>query len=212
MTTKIKLFNKALAHLSTIRLNTLVENRPERIALDDVYDDVLQSCLEAGLWKFAKRTVMLDADTGVEPEFGPQYAFSRPTDFVRMMGFASDERLTAELQEWIDENEVWYADTTPLYLQYVSNGATYGLDLAKYPEYYANWVGVRLALVSALPITKDRGTRNDLLTLDTRYLATAKKLGAVDEPIKRKPMGRLVSARRGLGSNTTVRNGKLTWS
>lgn len=212
MTTKILLYNKALSHLSTIRLASLTEVRPERYALDDAYDGVLQSCLEEGLWKFAKRTVKLDADTGITPEFGPQYAFGRPTDFVRIMAFASDERLSAELAEWVDENEVWYADTTPLYLQYVSNGATYGLNLGNYPEYYAEWVGVRLALRASLPVTKDRTTRNDLLTLDTRYLAKAKKLGAVDEPIKRAPVGRLVSARRGVGNNVTVRGGRLTWS
>jgi hypothetical protein len=211
MTTKLKLYNKALRHLSTIRLNSLTENRKERYELDAIYDDTLQQCLEEGLWKFASRTVMLDADTAVQPDFGYDYAFSRPTDYVRMMGFTSDEYLKTEITDWVDENNVWYAATTPIYLRYVSNGATYGLDLAKYPEYYAEWVGIKLALNSALPITRERSDRNDLLTLDTRWLSKSQKLGAVNEPVKTRPAGRLVNARRG-NATITHRNGRQTWS
>lgn len=214
MTTKIKLYNRALGHLGTIRLNPttgLTENRKERYELDAVYDEVLQECLEEGLWKFATRTVKLDADPSVEPEFGPAHAFARPDDYVRALAFASDENLKAELPDWIDENGVWYADIDTVYLRYVSNGTDYGLDLGKYPEYYAAFVGARLALRSSLPITRDKFTRNDLLTLDTRSLAKAKKLGAVNEPVKTKPVGRLVQSRLGRPTMTS-RNGRLTWS
>lgn len=211
MTTKLKLYNRALSHLGTVRLNSLTENRKERTELDAVYDETLQECLEEGLWKFAARTVMMEADTGVDPEFGPSYAFARPSDYVRAMAFSTDENLKAELPDWIDENQVWYADVNIIYLRYVSNGTTYGLDLGKYPEYYANFVGARMALRSSLPITRDKFTRNDLLTIDNRALAKAKKLGAVNEPVKVKPVGRLVQARLGRPTLTT-RNGKLTWS
>jgi hypothetical protein len=42
MATKIGLYNGALSRLGPVRLTSLLENRPERIAFDQHYDEVLQ--------------------------------------------------------------------------------------------------------------------------------------------------------------------------
>jgi hypothetical protein len=212
VTTKLKLYNKALKHLSTVRLANLTENNKARFELDAVYDDTLQACLEKGLWKHAKRTVMMEADTDTEQNFGYAYAYPFPSDYVRTFAFCDDENLTHEVEEYLEENNVWYTNSAVVYLSYVSNGPTYGLDLGKYTENYAEYVGAQLALDSSLPITRDKVTRNDLLTISSNFLKISKRLDAVDEPIKRQPQGRLVSARSGFGPGRVgFRNGRMTF-
>ena len=212
MTTKLKLYNKAAGHLSTVRLASTTEAHKTRYELDAVYDDTLQACLEKGLWKFGKRTVHLEYDTAITPDFGPAYAFAQPDDYVRTFAFCTDEMLENEVEDYLEENGVWYAPVTDIYLAYLSNDASYGLNLGLWTENFAEYVGAQLALNCALPITRDKFTRNDLLTLSSNYLKVAKRLDAVDEPIKRKPMGRLVQSRLGGYSGPNFRNGKMSWN
>lgn len=209
MTTKLRLYNGALAHCSTVRLANLTEDRKERYELDAVYDDTLAECLELGLWKFAKRTVQMFADPDIEPSFGKPYAFPFPEDYVRTIAFCTDEELKVEVEDWQEENEVWYADIDTIYLSFVSNDLTYGGDLGKFTPSYTAFVETRLALKAALPITRDKVTRNDLLQLDQQALRTAKRLDAVDEPIKYSPPGRLVGSRSGFGISPDFANGRM---
>lgn len=209
MTTKLKLYNRALSHLSTVRLANLTEDRKERYELDAVYDESLQEMLEKGLWKFATRASKLEADPGIEPSFGPAYAFAIPTDFVRLTAMCSDPNFKVEVRDYVEENGVWYMEIDTVYVRYVSNHSTYGLNLGLYPENYCAALGTHMALRSALPITRDKATRNDLVLLNDRYLASARRLDAVDESVKRKPVGRLVGSRLGFNSRPDFANGKV---
>lgn len=211
MTTKLKLYNRALSHLSTIRLNSLTENRKERYELDAVYDEVLQECLEAGNWKHAKRSSMLEYDSSIEPTFGYPNAFAKPDDYVRLLGLAEDENFKVEVSDWVDEGSTWYMNLQTVYVAYVSNDVSYGLNLGIYPENYAHFVGTRLALRSSLPISRDKFTRNDLISLSKEALATSKKLDAINEPVRTKPPGRLVTSRLGSGRRPYFRGGKISF-
>lgn len=210
MTTKLKLYNRALSHLSTVRLANLTEDRKERYELDAVYDECLQEMLELGLWKFAMRASLMTADPGIEPTFGPAYAYAIPTDFVRLAGITSDPEFKVEVSDYTEENGVWYTSINEMYVRYVSNDVSYGLNLSLYPENYCSAFGTHMALRAALPITRDKATRNDLVLLNDRLLAKAKRLDAVDESVKRKPVGRLVSTRAGFGRGPVFRNGRIS--
>jgi hypothetical protein len=211
MTTKLKLYNRALSHLSTVRLNSLTEDRKERYELDAVYDEVLQECLELGNWKHAKRSSMLEYDDSIEPTFGYPNAFAKPDDYVRLIGLAEDENFKVEVSDWVDEGGTWYSNLTVMYVSYVSNDTSYGLNLAIYPENYAHFVGTRLALRSSLPISRDKFTRNDLISLSKDALGVSKRLDAINEPVKQKPPGRLTTSRVGNSRRPYFRGGKISF-
>ncbi len=206
MTSKLALYNLALGtYIGTSRITSLTEDVPQRYALDAVYDGALGYMLKRGLWKFALRTVRMDKDVAL-PAFHRQYAFTKPTDFVRISRISTDARLDNELLGYREDGTVFYSDVNPFFLQYVSDDAAYGMNLAAYPEAYEQAVASWLAYQSTLEVSKDRGDRADLLTLHRQTLDTARKQDAVDEPVKGKPAGRFTRSRTVGGSiNGTLR-------
>lgn len=195
MVTKLELYNAALGYLGPVRLANLNENRPDRRELDAVYDGALQTILEQGLWFFALRTVRLTPDADVEPMFGRSYVFSVPTDFVRLRLISTDERQEVEDTTFRREGNYWHSDHSILYVTYVSNHTSYGLDLGKWPEAVADAAAAEMAEKSTLPISKDKGTKNDLAFIKKRALVDAKRLNAVDERVKGKPLSSWASNR-----------------
>lgn len=194
MTTKILLYQGALRLLGPHQLLSLSENIPARLRLDEAYDSVVEYCLKRGLWNFAIRSVELEEDEDSEPLFGWQHVFSHPTDMLRLANISDTGTLTP-FEQFENENGYFYADANPLYLRYVSNDASYGLNLGAWPEDFCEVVKARLAFEVALAITGDRGLRQDALGLFEKSLATAKSLDAIDERVKVKPEGRLVRSR-----------------
>jgi len=82
MTTRLKLYNEALRICGETSLASLTEDREPRHLLDEVWDNGgVKACLEAGQWRFALRTIQLDYDADITPEFGLQRAFQKPTDW-----------------------------------------------------------------------------------------------------------------------------------
>lgn len=200
MTSRLELYNKALGHLGPVRLNTVTENRPDRYELDAVYDATRNFILESGLWFFALRTVQLEPDTDVEPGFGLPYVYTLPSDFVRLRLLSPDEHQTQEDRSFRREGAYLRSEYSRLYATFVSNDPAFGMNLGAWPEAVADAAGAELAYRSGLPITKDRGTKNDLLLIKKRVLVEAKRLNAVDERVKEKPLSswarnRLVGSR-----------------
>lgn len=208
MTSRLALYNLALSNLSTVTLASLDEDVKPRYELDNVYTDVVNECLEGGLWKFAKRTSMLTADAGIEPSFGPAYGFARPEDFVRLIDISTDDRFVNE-PPYDYEDGIWYLDVDTIYIKYVSKADTLGWDLGAWPPGFTLFVGRALAERTCLAINRDRTDRNDLLALKSKALNDARRNDAFDEPIQYPPTGRLVRSRFG-GRETRIRgNGRM---
>lgn len=198
MTTTLRLYNAALrARGVSNTLVALTDDRPERYALDEAYTDVLARALEEGLWNFAQRSVEVPYEPSVEVDFGFQYAFEKPDDWVRKIAISGEETFTFPLEDYLDEGDYWYANVQSLFVTYVSNGATYGGDLARWPQTFADAV----ALMLALDIGPGFGalSEGDLRQLEKRTqdaIRNARSKDAMNQPIRRRPPGSLVRARR----------------
>lgn len=195
MATKLQCYNAALSRLGPVRLTGLTENRPERIVFDQHYDEVIEEVLESGLWFFALRTQEWTPDVDAVDSINGQYVYNLPSDYVRLRKISPDQAQVSEDLSYRREGEVILSDHSVLYVTYVSNSASYGLNLAAWPQLFANTVADHLALRSNLPITKDRGTTNDLEQKAARSLAKARRVDAVDERIKLKQPGTWVLSR-----------------
>jgi hypothetical protein len=199
MATKLGLYNQALTeHLEERRLVSLTENREARRVMDDVWDGpTLRACLQVGLWNFAIRTGMIEASPSIEPDFGYQYAFDKPTDWVRSVAVACDEFFKEPLIEFNDEATFWFANLDTIYVRWVSNDTSYGMNMADWPANFEQYVAASMAHAACGRI-KGNATDKDLLGKDVeRLLKKAKNTDAMDEGTKFMPTGNWVRARSG---------------
>lgn len=198
MATKLDVYNDALRQLGERPLLSVTEASTARRALDASWSGAVATLLEAGKWRHALRTVELGEDNDVGATFGYQYAYTLPDDYVRLAELSADEKFSDPLWDYrLEGKGRLYADVEPLYMSYVSNDETYGMDLSAWPQFFAEAVGAELALRSALQINQNRTDRNDLITIAKAMLATALSHDAMDKPARRLPVGRLVRSRLG---------------
>ena len=210
MASKLSIYSGALRALGERRLSSLTEDRASRRELDDAYDDVIANCLEAGYWNFAMRTVELEPSTDAEPEFGFNYAYEKPEDWVRTYNVSADERFGTPLDEYHDEAAYWFCDVEPLYVRYVSNDADFGANLNNWPRSFVTFVETALAHAIVLNVT---GSSEKWDLLDKRLRRermNARAKDAMNEPAGRMPEGTWVRSRDG-GLRTRSRwNGRFT--
>jgi hypothetical protein len=197
MATKLSLYQGACAAIGVRKIMTLTEDRLSRRELDGVFArGGVRSCLRRGQWNFSIRTIRLDSSPSIEPDFGYQYAFDKPTDWVRTAGIAADENFLVPLTQYEDEAAHWYSDIDPIYVRYVSDDVEYGLDYSLWPEdfsrYAEAWFGLQVhdRLVN-------NAEKKELLKKDIkRLLVEAKSSDAMDEPSRFIPAGSWSTSRR----------------
>jgi hypothetical protein len=209
--TQLGLYNLALSLMGDRGLHPslgLAEDRPARLALDDVYagpPTLTDQCLEMGLWRFAKRTVSIAASGSPSPGFS--YAFPRPTDCIRPFGFWTEATRSTPLRDMDSEGSVWSANITPIIVSYISNHASYGGLLTAWPATFTEYAACRLARLAAPRIKAE--AVDSLLKEEARRLADARSHSAMEGPTVEAPLGRWARARMG----GDWRNGRSTgWS
>lgn len=196
--TKLQLYNGALRLVGERRLGTLTEAREPRFLLDDAWDeDAIKSCLEAGQWLFATRTMLLTADEDVTPEFGFRYAFPKPTDWVRTCVVSLDEMQDEPLKRFRDEANVWYADSNVIYVSFISDLEDYGNNWAIWPQSFVKYVQAYLAKEICSKITNSPTSVKELDKQMERILSNAQGKNAINRPPSFPTKGSFVHARGG---------------
>lgn len=197
MAARLQIYNSALAWLNERRLATLTENREPRRVLDDLWDEVVAHCFEAGVWNFAMRSVEIVASASVEPQFGYAHAFQQPDDMQRFWQMADNERFEPQLQDFRDEAGFWYADVDPIWVRYVSNDPDYGMNIGAWPQMFCDYVAARLAFRGCARIAGNDGRLDALMKIERRAKDQALSNDAMREPAARLPMGSWASSRGG---------------
>lgn len=174
-----------------------------RRLIDEVYDDGVEYMLGQGMWNFASRTVAIEAETDVEPDFGYNYTFEKPSDYIRLIKIADNGTMWPTLSDdageaYLEEGDFFHANVDPLYIQYVSDGVTYGRDASLWPMGFRKAVEAYLALEIAphAPRMSARG----LDALRAHYammLKDARTKDAINQASVRPPPGRFVRSRAG---------------
>lgn len=210
--TKLSLYNGALRIIKHRPLATTTDDVEARYLLDDEYEQTLAWCLEQGLWNHASRMVEIEASEDEEPLFGLNYAFDKPSDYVRLVKISASPYLypTLEDLQYIEEGDYWFSSVNPLYVQYVSNDDAYGGSFGLWPQTYTLFVQHELAARVAPHLGSF--SANELDQIDSkrdRALKDARSKDAMGQGAQRPPPGRLTQSRgRGLfGGN----NGRPYW-
>lgn len=197
MTTQLFIYNEALGHLGERSLASLTENREPRRVLDSYWSDVVAYTLQQAYWRFAIRTVQQDASTTIVPAFGYNFAFNYPNDWIRTRLVSTSPDLDPPLLQYRDENNFIYANATPLFWSYVSSDPQYGMNIGAWPEFFVDYVGVRLARYACLRITNDKELKEALKKDEDKARRTAKAETAMDDPPGLPPVPYWARARRG---------------
>lgn len=196
MADKLTIYRGALRIIGhAAGLQSLTEVSHARTELDNAWDKSVTSLIEEGLWNFSSRTVQLSNDEDADPIFGYSKAFSKPEDYVRIVAISSHEDFNVPFEEFDQDADYWYADIDPMYLKYVSNDASYGLNIGKWPQSFAETLEAKLAMEVARPLSAHKDDLANARTLYKLRLRRAKTLDAVDERVKQRPPGRLVRSR-----------------
>lgn len=189
MADRLEIYRGALRLLGPSNLASLAEDRPEKRALDGAWDSCIQFMLENGMWNFAIRTVELSFDEDIEPLFGFDHAFSKPTDWVRTVSISETADFREGIRFYEDETDYWHVSLETIYVRYVSNDDAYGRNVGRWRQHFAKAIEAYLAFECGLPISSDKGNRNDLYQLFKSRLQDAKTKDAVDERVREKPPG-----------------------
>jgi len=208
MATQLAVYQEALEHLGERPLASLSEDREPRRALDSAWDTTLTYCLEQGFWNWALRSVEIEPEPAIDPAFGYQSAFLKPTDWLRTYVVSVNEYFEPALTEFIDENGYWMTDTDILYARYVSSGADFGLNLSLWPETFSTYVALRLARRICVRITNSSEKFGDLVKLEARAKVDAMSKDAMNEGTRKPPPGTWVMS-RGSRLTTSRWNGRF---
>lgn len=217
MTDKLSVFNDALLLVGERSLSGLTENREPRHLLDQVWDNgAVDSCLEKGQWYFAMRSVLVDYDPAVSPEYGFTYAFEKGSDWILTSAICSDEYYRWPITRYTDENGYWFADETEIYVKYVSNDGSFGNDLSIWPISFKDYVSTYLASRIVMKVSGDKDKLVYLTGQDgnggalARSLDFAKSKAAMALPSSFPARGSWVNARhRSRQQDGGNRNGPL---
>jgi hypothetical protein len=154
--TRLSVYNDALLLCGERGLATLTENVEGRYLLDQVWNsNGVDGCLEEAQWEFAMRTVRIDYDPGIEPDFGYNRAFDKPTDWILTSALCSDEFFRVPVLRYVDEAGFWFSDLDSLYVRYVSNDASYGGNTALWPRSFTEFVAAHFASKIIIKISND---------------------------------------------------------
>jgi hypothetical protein len=216
MTTQLSLYNGALRLCKQRRLATVSEAREPRYLLDDAWGDggtssgSVKRCLEAGQWTFATRTALIDYSPSITPTFGLRYAFDKPTDLMKVVALCSDPYFNQPLLDYSDEGDYWYSDLQTIYVKWVSNGATWGLDMSRWPETFVKFVEADLASEIVGNLTQGDGLEADILKKRDMAEREAKAFDAMNKPTRFTPPGSWSQARHGGNQRSSNWNGSFS--
>lgn len=195
MATKAGLFNAALTELGHNTLSDTGEAVEAGRLLVAAYDRVVAECLDAGSWNFATESIKAVADTGVTPNFGYTEVFAKPTDWVRTIAVSEDEDFSLPLIHYYDDVNYWSANSSPIYVRYVSNDTGMGLELTRWTPAFTRFVELELAVRVAPRIASGEVARVTFLRDKARRAALNRD--AMNEPNpKFPPPGNWTRSRR----------------
>jgi hypothetical protein len=181
MATKAGVFNASLLELGHRMLVDTGEAVEAGRVLNALWDRVVADCIAAGSWNFAMETVELAADTGVTPEFGYPEVFAKPSDWVRTIAVSLDENFAYPLMRYVDDANFWSADSTPLYVRYVSSDTGLGRELTRWPAAFTRFVELELAARAANKLTQSESLRERITDERDKARRTALNQDAMNE-------------------------------
>lgn len=144
--------NSALQRVGATTILSLSDNSPEARACSVAYDSNRRDELRKHTWNFAVKRVVLAPDA-TEPAFDFKYAFTLPSDCLRVLRPA-----TADLDWQIEGRKILTNDSTTLNLRYIADIE----DCAQWDASFYNVVAAALAVDIVERLTQSNVKKQNL--------------------------------------------------
>jgi hypothetical protein len=198
MASKLDIYVQAALILKLRAVADLSESTHTRVTFDALWDSVVAYMLEAHGWRFAARAVSLDPVTTETPAYGYSYYFDKPSDFVRLIAISSSPYDWPTLDDFSEEGDVWAANCNPLFIEYVSNDTSKGMNIGAWRASFGRAVAYELADRAAGSLTKLGDDELKLIEKEKmNALHTAKTRDSIGQPAARPGPGLLTRSRMG---------------
>jgi hypothetical protein len=173
-----KVYNKAFFILG---LDEIVSNDDDSIrrAKADVVIGMglVNTVLEDVGWTFGVSSSELTYDPSLEPDWGHNRVFAKPTDMHRLDGIFSDSFFRSPLKDYEDEGDYWYCGLDTIYVKYIKTSFLTDPDL--WPQYFSNLIAAHLAFDIGSSLKGDMENARERLD---RYQSEAMSTDAMSGP------------------------------
>ncbi|AWV18818.1 hypothetical protein A3862_27450 [Methylobacterium sp. XJLW] len=193
---QIAVLNDALAYLGRPRMAALTDAGPVMRAMIEAWPHAVRWALEQGPWTFAIRAIMIGPFGDNVPTFGYANAFKKPDDWLQTVLVSEFDDFRAGSTTFADETGWWFADAPGLFVQYLSLGPNYGMNLQRWSPSFVDLVALRIAERIA-PQIGAGGLVAGLMALRADAMKRLRATDALNTPPRFAPNGSWVAARRG---------------
>lgn len=220
MVLKLAIYKQALVHLEKETITSLTQNAEARYQFDNAWDFVVSEAFSEGDWNAFKKTVALSENGSATKALGYSYVFNYPADYERTIAVSNIPDFRQEFYEYVDQDGYLHANTTPVYLRYISNSkmtvVTPASDEFQWPTMFSRYVAVKLAYETCGKLTGSATLKEALEKRKDKALRQAKSVDARNEPNKRVGPGSWLRARHGgygrsTGLGNTIVGGEIVF-
>lgn len=179
MATLVDIANFALGLCAEGTISTLTEATPQAQLCSLHLPQTIREVLSEGRWKSARKQANLAQTT--TPLFGWAYAYTLPTDFLRLVYLNDTDTLNLTEENFEIQSGVLYTDEPTVSVTYVSNPLLLGGDVGKLDPLLVKAIYTSLAAKLAWHIQQNRTLAETLKNDAEIALRKAKAKDSRDE-------------------------------
>jgi hypothetical protein len=142
-----------------------------------IYPTLKENLLQKNTWRFSVRQEQLNRLVAT-PLFGFNYAYSLPSDFLRLIG-----KSNTSIPHQIFENKV-YTDSDTLYAN-----LQYNVDAQYFPGYFVHLMQLELAGLLASALLEDENKTDKFMVFAQRQLMIARNIDSQNNTASIIPTG-----------------------
>ncbi|PVX84349.1 hypothetical protein [Paraburkholderia unamae] len=180
MASQVGIANRALTKLGSARITSLDEDSKAAAALNSCYDYVLDACLRAHRWHFAKARAQL-AELAAPPLFGFQHQYRLPSDYLALIQigqFLVYPRGDTRGLYSIEGGNILTDIDAPLAIRYTRRIT----DPNAYDALFVESFACRLALECCEALTQSQTKMQSIATQLSQALSDANRANAIERP------------------------------
>lgn len=176
MSSVVGICNRALQKVGqSDRIASITENSAAARACNAAYEPVRDALLRRHVWSFAVKRASLPSTT--TPEHGYGYAYTLPSDYVRLAPLDQDEE--AYMSKWkVEDGKILTNDTAPLDIRYVYKVE----DPNKFDTLFRELLAAEIGIEICEELTQSHKKKEVLIVERRGLVAEAKKVNAVESP------------------------------
>lgn len=178
MATLVDIANFALGLCAEGTISSLTDASPQARAVNTHINQTVAEVLREAPWKSARKQAVLSSTTA--PAFGWAYAFTLPTDYLRLVYFNDTDLTDLQQEEFEIQQNVLLTDESTVSITYVANPLLLSGDIGKLDVLLVRAIYTALAAKLAWVLQQNRTLKDQLVNDAEMALRKAKAADSRD--------------------------------